>query len=581
MPPLQNNTNVGDKRKAVASISRHPLNISELRKLGVPVTYHNLGPPSYECRSCNTQMWYEERTNKGNRAINPIFLLCCQEGKVLLPKFKETPPPLNKLLNFKDPRTSKLREQIRVYNGMLCFTSFGARKDHSINTGRRLYTFRINGQNYHRIGSLLPAAGFQLRYARLYFFDTHNEVRNWMSAFLDTETGQGVDETIVAGLITMLHNTSAVAHAIRMARDLCHSYESVNFELCLFSDRTYVRQYNAPTMSEVAALITTDFRDGLPSRDIVMDNKDGDPKRISELHPSYMALQYPLLFPYGEDGFHEKIPYHSNRGTRKTKCGYVSIEEYYTYVIQQRNGQGNTLLRGGRLYQQYLLKHVRLLRNRDFNGLKTIKTPFGSFTGGPRYVMQNYQDVMALCRAYGNPDLFITFTSNPKWPEITKMLAFITGQKPCDRLDVGTRKRGLPHAHILLWLKEEWKCKTPSQVNDIISADIPFLTTDLEGYKVATEFMLHGLCGKGVACTVEGKCSKKFPKPFYSETMLDEDGYPVYRRRDSKVQAVKGKFTSKAIKYLLKYLNKGPDRATFVIQENIQKAAHGESSYSR
>nr|GEX69755.1 ATP-dependent DNA helicase PIF1-like [Tanacetum cinerariifolium] len=55
--------------------------------------------------------------------------------------------------------------------------------------------------------------------------------------------------------------------------------------------------------------------------------------------------------------------------------------------------------------------------------------------------------------------------------------------------------------------------------------------------------MLHGPCGKGDVCTVEGKCSKKYPKPFYSETNLDEDGYLVYRQRDSKVQEVKGKFT--------------------------------------
>ncbi|GKB34523.1 hypothetical protein Tco_0879465 [Tanacetum coccineum] len=66
-------------------------------------------------------------------------------------------------------------------------------------------------------------------------------------------------------------------------------------------------------LSEVAALITNDFGDGLPSKDIMVDSKDGVPKRISKLHPSYMALQYPLLFPYREDGFHEKIPYHSNR----------------------------------------------------------------------------------------------------------------------------------------------------------------------------------------------------------------------------------------------------------------------------
>ncbi|GKG24458.1 hypothetical protein Tco_0395086, partial [Tanacetum coccineum] len=73
-------------------------------------------------------------------------------------------------------------------------------------------------------------------------------------------------------------------------------------ELHLLSERkTSARQYNTPTVSEVAALITNDFGDGIATREIVVDSKDGGPKRILELHPSYMALQYPLLFPYSED----------------------------------------------------------------------------------------------------------------------------------------------------------------------------------------------------------------------------------------------------------------------------------------
>ncbi|GJV10652.1 ATP-dependent DNA helicase PIF1 [Tanacetum coccineum] len=99
-------------------------------------------------------------------------------------------------------------------------------------------------------------------------------------------------------------------------------------------------------------------------------------------------------------------------------------------------------------------------------------------------------------------------------------------------------------------------------------------------------------------CINDGKCSKHFPKSFLEETVLDEDGYPNYWRRDNKVTTVKGKFTddnkyvvphkcylllkynahiniewcnrSKAIKYLFKYLNKGPDKATIVIEENVR-----------
>ena len=45
-----------------------------------------------------------------------------------------------------------------------------------------------------------------------------------------------------------------------------------------------------------------------------------------------------------------------------------------------------------------------------------------SFTGGPRYMIQNYQDAMAICNWAGYPDLFITFTCNPNWPEITRFV---------------------------------------------------------------------------------------------------------------------------------------------------------------
>ncbi|GKE24752.1 hypothetical protein Tco_1436264, partial [Tanacetum coccineum] len=144
------------------------------------------------------------------------------------------------------------------------------------------------------------------------------------------------------------------------------------------------------------------------------------------------------------------------------------------------------------------------------------------------------------------------------------------------------QKRGLPHAYILLWLEEEWKCKTPNQVDDIISAELPSLTIDPEGYKVVIEFMLHGPCGKGVACTMEGKCSKKSQNLFIQKPTWMKMGTQFTAKGIQRFRQVKAHINvewcniSKAIKYLSKYLNKGPDRATFVIQENVQKPAHGE-----
>lgn len=53
--------------------------------------------------------------------------------------------------------------------------------------------------------------------------------------------------------------------------------------------------------------------------------------------------------------------------------------------------------------------------------------------------MQNYQDAMAICIHYGFPDLFITFTCNPKWPEVSKALKMIEGKRTEDRVDIVTR----------------------------------------------------------------------------------------------------------------------------------------------
>lgn len=58
-----------------------------------------------------------------------------------------------------------------------------------------------------------------------------------------------------------------------------------------------------------------------------------------------------------------------------------------------------------------------------------------SFSGGARYMMQNYLDAMSLCKWFGYPDLFITVTCNPKWPEITRYLTDV-GLKPEDGPDI-------------------------------------------------------------------------------------------------------------------------------------------------
>jgi hypothetical protein len=58
--------------------------------------------------------------------------------------------------------------------------------------------------------------------------------------------------------------------------------------------------------------------------------------------------------------------------------------------------------------------------------------------GGKRYMDGLYFDGMAISAAVGFPDLFITFTCNPYWPEIQRVLKK-DNLKPHDRSDIVTR----------------------------------------------------------------------------------------------------------------------------------------------
>lgn len=62
-----------------------------------------------------------------------------------------------------------------------------------------------------------------------------------------------------------------------------------------------------------------------------------------------------------------------------------------------------------------------------------------SFTGCKHYMSQYFKDSLALCRSIGHPTLFLTMTTNTKWPEITEMMKHLPGVAVSDAPDVTTR----------------------------------------------------------------------------------------------------------------------------------------------
>jgi Helitron helicase-like domain at N-terminus len=122
-----------------------------------------------------------------------------------------------------------------------------------------------------------------------------------------------------------------------------------------------------------------------------------------------------------------------------------------------------------------------------------------TFVHSPAWSAANVSDCPALQKAIGSITLFITYTTNPTWTAISSEL--LHGQNASDHLDVVIcvfqpnlslfmkdlskfmgpilyhiritefQKRGLPHAHIALALKNV--PQTAAQISSFLTAEVP------------------------------------------------------------------------------------------------------------
>ena len=543
-----------------------------------------IGAMSFKCGHCAALKWKGESPG-----------MCCNNGRVNLPPLQVPPEPLQALLLRTSPHTTNFHANIRQYNGAFQMTSFGTTGLDAREHGY-MPTFRIQGQVYHRAGSLMPPEGQEAKFLQIYFVGDEIE-----QARLRGINQPRVKQDNVLQLQKMLHEHNIYVNTFKSALERM-STSTDNYFIHIHASKTpqgeHQRRYNAPVSDDVGIVIVGEH---FKTRDILLHTRSDAVQRISETHRSYDALQYPLLFCRGEDGYDIALPQtdpHTKQPVpMKTdpKSGQlkptktVSASDFYAYRIMLRTDDFNTLHRSGHLFHQFLtdmfakieaerLNFIRFnqtkLRAEEYIHLKDairddkdtseigqlIILP-SSFTGGMRHMHERTQDAMTYVRCHGRPDLFITFTCNPKWPEIDTQL--MPGQKSQDRHDLLARvfrrkvvilmdlivkgsifgktrcymytiewqKRGLPHTHILIWLADKIKS---NQIDQVISAELPDPVVDKALFDIVTKNLIHGPCGHlkpNSPCMVDNKCSKNFPKHFLHETQADNDGYPLYRRR--------------------------------------------------
>ncbi|CAN0925698.1 ATP-dependent DNA helicase PIF1 [Linum grandiflorum] len=578
----------------------------------------DLGLPTNTCKYCGAFFWVHEALKKTRQSQNPEYSMCCQLGVVDLPLLAETPPLLDRLLDINGDALSKhYRTHIRSYNAAFSWTSFGAKFDPRLLNSRGPYSLVLSGENYHYMGSLLPPEGQPPRYSQLYLHDPACEVADRMSSIGGQQ--HNLNPNLMTSLQDMLDVYNVLAKSFRRVRDALR--EPTNHSLRLRIAGTRVdndRRYELPTGTELAGLIPGDFTPTHDDRDIIVNNRATGLCRITSLNPLFDSLHFPLLFPYGNDGYHNRIRYNPAYRDPTKKRKYVTQREYYCFRLQYRQNEGKTLIRSGKALQHFCidafttieqnrLTYLRLNQKKlrsdlykglydalnrgdlDSRNLGRIINP-SSFTGGVRYMQQLYQDAMALCRHYKNPDLFITFTCNAQWPEIVNAFKEDVGIHGEDKPMVIARVFRMR----LELLKDDLKTGTFfGRSIAVISAELPDPLIDPVGYDAVTKFMVHGPCGDSrpsSPCMKHGRCSKFFPKQFATETTFDSTGCVTYRRRETTVTAEKSNtildnrhvvpynrdllvkyqahinvevcHKGQLIKYLFKYITKGPDRCT-------------------
>jgi hypothetical protein len=261
---------------------------------------------------------------------------------------------------------------------MFAMTSMGAKIDESINDGRGPYVFKISGQICHRIGSLILAENLRPEYTQLYTYDTSNEIANRTNVASSQNQAFTANELIVASLMQMLDIHNPIVKLFRTARERLRSSgdedSSDNFSIRIYGvPDAHGDIYSAPVASEVVGLVVGDIGMTDVGRDLIIEDHASNLQQISEDHCKFMTMQYPFLFPFGKDGFHDELRLEPTAESPLHRPK-LTILQYYAYRLHDRPGQFNTPLKCKRLTQAYIVdayccvedKRIRYYRTKGF-----------------------------------------------------------------------------------------------------------------------------------------------------------------------------------------------------------------------
>jgi hypothetical protein len=296
-------------------------------------------------------------------------------------------------------------------------------------------TFIMGGRSYHRIGDVLPRDASQTAFAQIYMLDADEAAVRRMSVV----GGSEADSPMRLPVLHILHELM-----------LRHNPWVQRLRAAVASDARVVEWQSD---IDVSGMVIGAVVASPGSRSIMLRQRSERlPQFIHDGHSLYHTLAYPLLFPTGTSGWHDRmfvwdahrgqehrvtllewsryILMHRSAPTFLQRCERLSLE-FYCDLYAQYEAQVaafHSLPRQQAKYRcaSYRAVHDELHRDgHDRASLNSLGRPMilpSSVVGSPRYYHQLYLDAMALPHRFHKPDLFITITCNPCWPEITRAI---------------------------------------------------------------------------------------------------------------------------------------------------------------
>jgi hypothetical protein len=528
-----------------------------------------------------------------------------------------------------------------MYNMSLSMASTGHR-----NLSPDWGMFVLGGKTFHRMSANFTNPCGPPAFAQIYMLDTTAATARRLELFRSDGNRRG-GSSLQSDILTQLHDMLMESNPwIRQFRAAGSQLSELFWHSC--------SNVSLDGMG-IGAIV-----EGSGSRNIVVRVTQGDGvedviRNISDEHELYHPLAYVLLFPTGEGGWSCGM---KRRHYDGSDAGTLTLSKWALFIIQRRVGGLSHLQSCGHLTSEFWcdvwaqaeaakLGFLRrpetqaLIRSSRFNSVLDCIAQQGplasegrpvfmpaSFVGSAQWYRALYHDAMALPTVLGRPDIFLTMTCNPGWPEIRDNIP--AGSDPLHHADLVARVfyakwmallddihagaifgevlgfcwriewqfRGWPHVHCMIILKR--KLLAAHQIDGLVSAEIPDPDRHPELHKVVTEFMIHGpFCGDirpTARCRQKDKlhCRFRFPKDRQECTVICSNQFPLYRRRMHYSALVKGHRVSdewvatyngllllryrchinvevcthlKVTKYCYKYVFKRPDEAAIGVDE--------------